>query len=107
MKLKKVTKNGNYNVIMSQQELNVINDLLCYVNPWHTEHEVIKGNCENLMKFFQEHSTLEFEDLFGTKVVGCSYAVNIPCSSVKPTRYCECCGEPLVELVPIKEQVIV
>ena len=91
MKLKKITENGNYNVVMSQQELNVLNDLLCYVNPWRTEHEVIKSNCENLMNFFQEHSTFEFEDLFGTVVVG----------------HCECCGGPLIELIPIKDQVVV
>lgn len=91
MKLKKINKHGEYVVTMSQMEVNIINDLLCYVNPWHTEHEVIKNNCSNLMNFFNEHSTFELEDLFGAVVVD----------------NCECCGEPMIELVPVKEQTVV
>lgn len=31
MKLKKITENGNYNVVMSQLEINAVNELLGYV----------------------------------------------------------------------------
>jgi hypothetical protein len=43
------------------------------------------------MSFFQEHSTFELEDLFAAVVVD----------------NCECCGEPMIELVPVKEQTVV
>lgn len=64
MKLKKITENGNYNVVMSQLEINAINELLGYVNVWNTPHYNGKETYKNLMNFFQEHSTMEFEDVF-------------------------------------------
>lgn len=64
MKLKKITENGNYNVVMSQLEINAVNELLGYVNVWNTIHVNGQETYKNLMDFCQEYSTMELEDVF-------------------------------------------
>lgn len=64
MKLKKVTSEGNYVVKMTQLEVNAINELLGFVNVWKTEYVNAQQAYLDLMGFCQEHSTLEFEDIF-------------------------------------------
>lgn len=64
MKLKKITENGNYNVVMSRLEINAVNELLGYVNVWNTKHELAQSTYKGLLEFFYEHATMELEDVF-------------------------------------------
>ena len=64
MKLKKINKNNEYVVNLSQTEVNAINELLCNINIWNSEHEVARETYKELLEFFNEHSTMEFEDIF-------------------------------------------
>lgn len=69
MKLKKINKHGDYVVVMSQVEINFLNEIVAFVNHHNLDYPNVHDAYNSTNKFLSEYSTFELEGVFDGVIV--------------------------------------
>jgi len=68
MEILNINENNDYTVSLSQTEINLLNELLAFVNPYKGDFPLVKETFQSLSEVINEVSTFEFEEVFTSNI---------------------------------------